>query len=257
VYVWAEPAEYTPPPEDTPSAGSFILRPDGDLASWAWSSTDATRTAAVNETYYHGDGDTSFINSTKSVAFTEFSLTDPPSWLAPMGRIYQCYPWVIAKTAEPIDPDEARLWVGMDRSITHELPNIDAIQAGWYNHSLGPMLVGEGPYINWTYADLVAAKIYINSYVSNISITQIAVLCILVATPVIEDPVGEIAEWLGIGGGFFTIFGVIGFLGLFATPIVTILAVRSGEVEPLRAAASALVLGIVFLCCFMVGLIGF
>jgi hypothetical protein len=257
VQAYIIPEEYTPPPESTPTVGSFILRPDGDLASWAWSSTDATRTAAVNETYYHGDGDTSFINSTKSVAFTEFSLTDPASWLATEGRLYQCYPWVIAKTAEPIDPDEARLWVGMDRSITHELPNIDAIQAGWYNHSVGPMLVGEGPYLNWTYADLVAAKVYINSYVSNISITQIAVLCLLVATPTIEDPVGDIAEWLGIGGGFFTIFGVIGFLGLFATPIVTILAVRSGEVEPLRAAASALVLGIVFLCCFMVGLIGF
>jgi hypothetical protein len=255
VQAYILPEEYTPPPESIPTPGSFILRPNGDLAAWAWSSTEATRTAAVNETYYHGDGDVSFINSTDTGAMTAFTLTDPLPWLAGEGRIWQCYPWVVAKTAEPIDPDEAGIWLGMrwTSELLHGLTQIAPLQAGWYNHSVGPMVVGEGPYINWTYDELVSAQVYLTSGLNN-SITQIAVLCVLVGVGPTDKEMGGALEFFS-NGGFNTIFGILGFLGLIAVPVVAAWSYREGN-DGLGVAAGAIVLMVLFGGFFLVGLSG-
>ena len=145
VQAYILPEEYTPPPDSTPTAGSFILRPDGDISSWAWLSTESTLAAAVNETYYHGDGDSSFINSTKSVAPAVFSLSNPPSWLAPMGRLYRCYPWAVAKTAEPIDPTKRGSGSAWMNPLLTNCPTSTPCKLAGTTIASGPCWSGKAP----------------------------------------------------------------------------------------------------------------
>lgn len=265
VHVWVEPAAYTPAPESTPTAGSFILRPetdgwtDGDI-----SFTEATAAGSINETNYHSDGDVSYLNKSDTLGETGQQvcyMSDPPSWLLGSGNRYFVYPWIIARDDDPTGPEKYLfITLGIAGAMYVGKQIGPDLQEGWYNNTPGrvglavPTDYPGGPRLDWGYAELKDMRLQIVASGAS-AISQLAVLCVISYIPPIDSDFGGVIGWLGEGHGILTVIGIFGFLGMIAVPVMAFVAYRE-DGEVMMTIGGALILMVLFGGFFLVGLSG-
>jgi hypothetical protein len=253
---------YTPAAPVPAPTGSFILRPDSDITTFGWESTEATYYEAVNETQYHGDASTSYINSTWTMAHTmTFGFEDAVVGWDTSVR-FSVKPWVIAKeTATTIDPLALAIYDSDDPSETAPY-GLFNIGPSWTNYSATANINHPITNTTWTYDQLSNIRLSIGFVVilpatGELQITQIAILVSPSYSyiPSSNWDFGLIADWLG-GSGITTIIGVLGFGLLIAVPSMAVIAYRDGDSDAFGSVVHAAVLMVIGFGFFLVGLIG-
>lgn len=235
-YIVATPVDYEA--EEYP--GAFILRPNGDdpfNEEWYNESDSATNLfASVNETKALSDQDDTYIYWDPSGGgenWVGFSLTDPPDWA--YDTSYEIRAWFIMQSSDDtfytFEEEIYEMWVlPLGEYPQRELGYI--AHSFWFNDSLTS--IGPNSEDNWTLESLTTLRVAFHSYVSlgaYWNISQIAVLCIpssYVYVPVEEDASQEFTSFLLVGDNFKAIFGVMGFLGLIAVPLIACRRYQSG-----------------------------
>jgi hypothetical protein len=255
---------YTPPAPTPAPAGSFILRPDSDITTFGWETTEATYFEAVNETQYHGDATTSYINSTWSMAHTlTFGFTDAlVGWDANVR--FSVKPWVIAKeTVTTLDPMLLAIYDSDDPSETAPY-GIFNVGPSWTNYTATANINHPITNTTWTYDQLSNIRLSVGVLVypfppatGELQITQIAIMVSpsYSYVPSSNWDFGLISQWLG-GNGITTIIGIMGFGLLIGVPTMAVIAYRDGDNDAFGSVVHAVVLMVIGFGFFMVGLLG-
>lgn len=252
---------YTP---TTPPEGRFILRPSGDTYSNGFVNYSVDdyegMYGALNDTTQHGDAEQSFINATwAKAAFVGLKFTDPPAWAQDIE--YKVTLWSIIRQTEVTPGAFYTLTMsissdGLDQKVYYPTTS--------YTNNTHESLYIPGSADFWGLTDLedIQANIWLNWVGSTpdgeMRVTQMAFLC----TPIIPGDyvpdTGEFTddtfiEWI-TADGIFTIFGIMGGIGLIAGAPLAILFYKSGKAD--GPSALGIAVGIIFvsMCFILVGL---
>lgn len=224
--------DYTAPTNPT---GSFIIRPDSDIGLDGWANEtgiEANLWASLDETTSSSDLATTYIYTNDSnEVWYDCTFTDPPAWAA--NTEYALYPWLFLQ-CENYEPDwDTFYWHVTPRSEQWETLIMPSIMTHWCNRSVALETVystGEP----WTLAQItrVMASITV-SCTEQVNISQMAILCVPTGDVIIppgEEPAdgSAIMEWFTEQNGVIYLFGIMGFVGVIAVPVMGAYAYKEG-----------------------------
>ena len=262
IIIMATVAEYTP---TEPPSGQFILRPNADtyyngFINYSVDDYEGMY-GTLNETERHGDAEQSFINATwDKAAFVGLEFTNPPEWAPDID--YRVTLWSIIR--------QTQVTVGAFYTLTMSISSAGLDQKTYYpstsyTNNTHASLYIPGTTIFWTLTDLedIQANIWLNWVGSTpdgeMRVTQMAFLC----TPIIpDDYVPEVdewtdvsfREWLSTGNGIYTLFALMGGIGLIAGAPLAIVFYKSGRHDGAGALGMAILIIIMSVCFLIVGL---
>ena len=258
VDVQVNPVSYTP---ETIPSGSFILRPNGgaNYSSYMTPYPVTERFAAVNETPYFGDADTSYLYSLwANKTSVPLTFTDTPSWANAAG--YSAILWVVAR--ETLDTAYEELAIALHGSNGKlSFTEKHDIQVAYTNQTLS-VPTNPGTNISWTLDELDAITAsFIARYddpdnipTGDCRITQVAILCVPTSYTPPDVDFGGTQEWLATGGGIMTMFAAFGFIGLCATPVIAIFMFKEQDQGVLYTVAMTIFMGTMFFFMFWFGI---
>ena len=248
--IWATLVPTTGPPPGP--VANEILRPDGGIETadtWFIHPAGADY-AAIDETTWYSDNDTSYISATLSGYSVSFTMTDPSETLGIDGS-FNLTLWGMAESSEFYASDRS-IRVGLTSGY-YPIEEQEATTYTGYHNMTFSFPVNPGTGKPWTFSELVDLKLFISGE-GNLTISQAAVIVsdIDYIPPEEQGEARLIIHWVS-DQGIMTMFGILGFFGMIATPTLAYLGYKNGE-EGLLAGANGIWLMVLFFGLFVIGL---
>jgi len=248
--IWAALVPTTGPPPGP--VGNEILRPNGDICvpdNW-FIHPPGSAYDAVDETTLYSDNDTSYISTGSLVYTLSFSMTDPSETLGTDGS-FNLTLWVVAKSNEFYSSNRL-IRVGLTSGY-YPLEEQEATAYTGYHNMTFSFPTNPGTGQPWTFNELTDLKLFIGGD-GNLTISQAAVIVsdIDYIPPDERGEAWSIIHWVS-GNGIMTMFAILGFFGMIATPTLAYLGYKNGE-EGLLAGANGIWLMVLFFGLFVIGL---